>query len=256
VDNDDVGAWIFVSHSHNDITEVRLVRDALEAKGHNPLLFFLKCLDDNSELDDLIRREIEARNFFLLCDSPNARSSRWVQKEVELIKSIKGKVYRSIDLCGSWQDQVDAIDDLSRQATVFMSFLRGDVVIAAEMARKLRAVDYHVLDVGDISPGSDWKGVIRGQIDTALANGVVVLLMSPDAMTSPFVQNEAFYALQQLKAGASNIRPFIIRDPDGVYALLGLLPEWEPFADIQWIELTDIDSVGLAELSQMIDPPR
>jgi len=58
--------------------------------GHNPLLFFLKCLSDHSELDDLIRREIEAAKFFLLCDSPNSQASRWVQHEVELIKSMKG----------------------------------------------------------------------------------------------------------------------------------------------------------------------
>jgi hypothetical protein len=48
------GAWIFLSHSHRDLHEVRHVRDALEAKGHQPLLFFLKCLDDDAEIDDLI----------------------------------------------------------------------------------------------------------------------------------------------------------------------------------------------------------
>ena len=41
-------------------------------------MFFLKCLNDHAELHDLIRREIEARTGFLLCDSQAARQSRWV----------------------------------------------------------------------------------------------------------------------------------------------------------------------------------
>ena len=54
------GAWIFVSHSTKDIVEVRAVRNALENMGHFPILFFLKSVSEHSELDTLIRREIEA----------------------------------------------------------------------------------------------------------------------------------------------------------------------------------------------------
>ena len=39
------GAWIFVSHSHRDLEKVREIRNELERRGCNPLLFFLKCLD-------------------------------------------------------------------------------------------------------------------------------------------------------------------------------------------------------------------
>ena len=38
------GSWIFLSHSHNDFEKVREVRNILEVQGHNPLMFFLKCL--------------------------------------------------------------------------------------------------------------------------------------------------------------------------------------------------------------------
>jgi hypothetical protein len=41
------GAWIFVSHSHRDLEKVREIRNELERRGHNPLLFFLKCLSDD-----------------------------------------------------------------------------------------------------------------------------------------------------------------------------------------------------------------
>ncbi len=56
------GSWIFLSHSHNDFEKVREVRNILEVQGHNPLMFFLKCLNNDDEIDDLITREIEARS--------------------------------------------------------------------------------------------------------------------------------------------------------------------------------------------------
>lgn len=65
-------AWIFVSHSTLDITEVRRIRNEVELQGGEPLLFFLKSISDNDELDGLLKREIEARRYFLLCDSPAA----------------------------------------------------------------------------------------------------------------------------------------------------------------------------------------
>lgn len=164
--------------------------------------------------------------------------------------------YRSIDLGGEWQDQVDAIDDLSRQATVFMSYAGQDAAIAEQMERKLRELDYHVADFRDMRASQRWTDVIHERIDTALANGSVVLLMSPDGMRSPYVVKEALYALQRCEDDAFNVKPFIIRDPQLVYAYLHGRPEWAPFRDIFWVELTDIDSLSLAELSRLIDPPR
>jgi len=259
VKDDDEGAWVFLSHSHNDINEIRRVRDRLEAKGHNPLLFFLKCLGDDSELDDLIRREIEARKFFLLCDSPNAQSSLWVQHEVQLIKSMKGKVYRSIDLGSPWEDQVDAIDDLSRRATVFMGYAHRDHAITEPIVRKLRALDYHVTDLL-VRPGQDvWESICEA-IDTALAIGTVVFLLSPWSMERGWVFKEALYALQRFEGDVEEamryIRLFIILDPQQVWYLMSVLPQWEPFRDFLWIDLTDIDRFSLAELSRLIDPPR
>ena len=87
------GAWIFLSHSTKDWDEVRRIRNLLEEKGHRPIVFFLKCLTEHSELDELIKREIEARTWFLLCDSDNARSSSWVQAEVAYIKELGRKYH-------------------------------------------------------------------------------------------------------------------------------------------------------------------
>ncbi len=40
------GAWILVSHSHSDLKNVRPICNELERRGHCPVLFFLKCLED------------------------------------------------------------------------------------------------------------------------------------------------------------------------------------------------------------------
>ncbi len=67
-------AWVFVSHTNKDIAKVRQVRDAIEKAGAQPILFFLKCLSDHDEIDDLIKREIEARFFFAIALTQNERN--------------------------------------------------------------------------------------------------------------------------------------------------------------------------------------
>jgi hypothetical protein len=68
-DSDQDGAWIFVSHSHKDLKKVREIRDFFERDGHKPLLFYLKCLEeDDARLPELIKNEIESRTWFVLCD--------------------------------------------------------------------------------------------------------------------------------------------------------------------------------------------
>ena len=66
------GAWILVSHAHSDLEKVRRIRNKLERRGHNPLLFFLKCLEaDDVRLPELIRDEIKFGTFF--CSLQHAR---------------------------------------------------------------------------------------------------------------------------------------------------------------------------------------
>lgn len=73
---------LFVSPSHRDLEQVLPIRNELERRGHNPLLFFLKCLDaDDARLPELSRDEIKVRERFILCNSPSARNSGWVRQE-------------------------------------------------------------------------------------------------------------------------------------------------------------------------------
>lgn len=77
--------WIFLSHSSDDFDKVRKIRNYLEEKSYRPLMFYLKCLESDEEIYDLITREIDVRTRFILCDSENARGSDWVKREMDYI---------------------------------------------------------------------------------------------------------------------------------------------------------------------------
>ena len=55
------------------------------ADGFEPLCFYLKCLENDNEIADLIKREIDAREWFIFIDSENSRNSKWVTLEREYI---------------------------------------------------------------------------------------------------------------------------------------------------------------------------
>ena len=52
---DDKEIWIFLSHSNKDFAKVRLIRNYLEEHSLRPLMFYLKCLSNDDEINDLIK---------------------------------------------------------------------------------------------------------------------------------------------------------------------------------------------------------
>lgn len=140
----DFNSWpSSVSHSHRDLGKVRRIRNELERRGHNPLLFFLKCMeDDDARLPELIRDEIKAREWFILCDSPHAKNSGRVQQEVKLIKGMEGKVFETIDLSQELQSELHKIVRLSKRATVFLSYASADRQAAEAIRRALLAHEF------------------------------------------------------------------------------------------------------------------
>lgn len=85
--------WIFLSHSSEDFNKVRKIRNYLEEKSYRPLMFYLKCLESDEEIYDLITREIDVRTRFVLCDSENARCSDWVKKRNGLYLQSKSSTF-------------------------------------------------------------------------------------------------------------------------------------------------------------------
>lgn len=250
------GAWIFVSHSTKDILSVRPVRNALEEMGHFPILFFLKSVSEHSELDSLIRREIEARNWFVLCDSENARASRWVQQEREMIQSLPEKVYREVDLNIPLEPQMDILRELSEAATVFISYRRSISSIAQRIYDRLGAAGFRVwMDIASLQPGEDFAAAIMGQIDAAIDNGWVLLLIDSTYFGdrfkgADFCRFEATYALQRnAQFTESRVIPVLVDNPT-----IALANAPSEFLAIQYVDLyTDFDA-GMATLVRTMRP--
>ena len=90
--------YIFISHSHKDIEKVRIIRNFLEKLNSEPLLFFLKSLTDEDEITELIKKEIDARIWFIYCKSKNSLNSTWVKTELEYVKETNKENFLEIDL--------------------------------------------------------------------------------------------------------------------------------------------------------------
>lgn len=239
------GAWIFVSHSLQDFKKVRLVRNALEELGHFPLLFYLRCLHDDAEVDSLIRREIEARNFFLICDSPSARASRWVQDEARIIDSRPRRLVARIELDWPWDQQLEVVERVASRVNVFISSTQSDAPTADFLAKELEAADYSLLGrASDIRPGENWVERIRSDLDEAIQSGFVLVLLSPEAVAreESFQWMEVNHALgRQLSfpPGHARVIPVILRD--SAETLSRLPPE------LQQLQVLDLSSISPAQ---------
>lgn len=187
-------SWIFVSHSNRDLEAVRRIRNEIEDRGGQPLLFFLKCLSDGDELDDLLKREIEARRYFLLCDSEHAASSKWVKEEVDYVTSLSGKRVENIDLRWNWNDQVEGVQRLLKQATLFPVYAQQDRPIVEALLRELGEHDFGIFDAfGSVEPQQELGSAINGAIDSSQH---LLHFLSPSSVESQWCRLEAEYFLR------------------------------------------------------------
>ena len=174
----DKGGYIFISHSHQDIVKVRQIRNAMEEEGYEPLCFYLKCLTDEDEIEGLIKREIDAREWFVYADSPNARASDWVRKEREYISSLGTKQIITIDL-----DEAGSMDDVAekliRGLRVLIVYGESDL----PMAQRLQ----------QIFSEKDMQAVLRtaamADQDGSDDAGCIVVLMSRDGIRAENVSS-------------------------------------------------------------------
>jgi len=183
-------AWIFVSHSTKDLEGVRRLRNELEARGAEPLLFFLKAIEEREELRRLLRREIEARSFFLLCDSAAARESPWVREEHEYVQSLAGKRVATIAIEGDWREQVAVVEDMLKAATVFLSYAHRDRDHVLPYGQLLRRYDFAVWDDTKISVGASFAANIEEGLRKAADNGYLIAFLSAASLGSQYAQRE------------------------------------------------------------------
>ena len=251
-------AWVFVSHTNKDLAKVRQVRDAIEQAGAQPILFFLKCLSDHDEIDDLIKREIEARHFFLLCDSANARKSKWVQDEVAHVRSLSSRKIEVIDLDSDWRAQVSGIANIISGATTFFSYSHSDSSVVAPVREALSARDFATWDdLHDLSAGERWAESIESAIEDAARFGYFLHFISSSSLRSRWVSHETDRAME-FSMGSRYIP--IILDP--IDLIFDSLPAY--IRERQFIDYSDrnldrmlpslLRALGIGNSEQGVDP--
>lgn len=196
----DKDVWVFLSHSQKDYEKVCKVRNLLEQKSFRPLMFFLRCLEDAKEIDDLIKREIDSRGRFILCDSKNARASEWVRKEVEYIQS-KLRMYYTINIDASEDVIAEKISKFIRFSTVFVSYARIDYHIFKQLSKLLKHDwDFDVYDpMNDSFVAKDCTYSMYQELDFALQNGYVFFIVTDNFMKSRWCLEELKYASERKK---------------------------------------------------------
>lgn len=219
------GGYIFLSHSHDDIQKVRKIRNRLENAGFEPLCFYLKCLNEDSEIEDLIKREIDAREWFVFVDSENARKSKWVTMEREYIRSTNEKKIFTINIEDS--DEVeDTISKIYHNLRIYISYAYKDTVLGQRICNKLKEKDYLVLfDYDSLPQKEDFAETLANAIADASRDGAVLALLTPNSIQSVWVQKELAYAAHL----GGNIIPVIVGDtqlPPGLQLVLSKYPQY------------------------------
>ncbi len=181
------GCWIFLSHSSQDIQKVRLIRNEFEKHTHNPLAFHLRCLSDETpekkkELDDLIKREIDCREWFVFCESPAAAQSDYVKMEKDYIRGQKKANVWTIDLSLPIDQIRMCVRAICGQLNVFISFAHGDgSSIYQPLSRALIEKDYDVWD----SCGISHMDQLTETIPQAMEYGYAIVLLTESYVNSP-----------------------------------------------------------------------
>ncbi len=122
----------------------------MESLEYKPLLFHMKCLDDDNEtLEDFIKREIDARNIFVYCESKNSEASIWVQKELAYIKESSNKRLYEIDikkpLSKTFVDFLHTLANIIKKNKVFISCSHADRIISDIVTSLLEKSGYEVI---------------------------------------------------------------------------------------------------------------
>ena len=197
--------YIFLSHSHSDIDKVRRIRNLLEEEGFEPLCFYLKCLNDDSEIEELIKREIDAREWFVFVDSENSRKSKWVQLEREyIIKTNKKKIITlEIDNPKSFSKTIDKITHNLRVCVVSSG---SDYDVSSRFQTELERNDYLVFGSKSFTGQKDFWRQTKKELIQAAKEGLVIALLSERAMKSAYVSWEIFAALKK----GGNVIPVLL----------------------------------------------
>lgn len=199
--------YIFVSHSHKDLYEVRLIRNYLESIGCEPILFFLKSLDDENTIIKLIQDEIDARIWFIYCRSKNAEASKWVKSELDYVAKTGKDNVLEIDLENCLDSNNELSFDTKRQIDkvfrkillaqgFFISYSRRDAQVASSIMDYLSKYGIKFWSFDNLLVGVDWVSSLVNAIDN---HPFFLLLISENSINSKFIRAEYETAFSQNK---------------------------------------------------------
>ena len=162
-----------------------------------PLMFFLKCLDSDPEIFELLKREIDVRPRFFLCESENSKTSAWVQREVEYILS-KNRQYITVDL----QD-IDSFDEkiqeMKSRSQIFLSCSRRDTDVGKVVGEALQKRGFNVYGVRNDAAisGEDFSKYIKHKISEVCKNGYFIPIITDSYLQNLFTQTELTEAIKK-----------------------------------------------------------
>lgn len=211
--------WIFLSHSSQDIEKVRIIRNEFEKHTHNPLAFHLRCLSDETpekkrELDNLIKREIDCREWFVFCESPAAAQSDYVNMEKEYIRKQRKSNVWTIDLSLPDERIRRRVRAICGQLNVFVSCAaRDSLPIYRQLSQALIDKDYDLWDSRCISSMKQ----LTETVPLAMDYGYAIVLITESYTKSPFCLKELEYLCNSKKI----ILPFLTAGTEIPYLLRG-----------------------------------
>ena len=205
--------YVFISHSSKDILKVRNIRNTIENEGANPILFYLKCLDNdspNSEeealLKALISKEIKARRKFILCESKHTQrgKSKYIDWEIDEVNKLKEEEPNLIQI---EKINIETYSEVEYIAKVKDFVFKQDkiIVIGAyedsckcyEIVGHLRQNGFDVtthVESGDIRTdlaykyGQATKEYIKGFAAQIGVKGIAVIIRSETSVNNSYLQ--------------------------------------------------------------------
>lgn len=255
VDNSNNEIWVFLSHSNKDYEKVRQVRNLLEEQSLRPLMFFLHCLNDDDEIDLLIKREIDCRTRFILCDSENARKSKWVQKEVDYIKS-QNRICETIDLSKSMEEILSDLQDFINKTRIFISYNREEYQLAEMVYKRLLQYEFSVYIDTYWDFNSSYHQNYKDALDfleesVVNTNGYVIAIMNERILnpnsSSRYELTKAIRDNRSLGKSAPNIIPFVSQK-----ALIDLIAKDEALSPLSMCNIQELKGIDIEQKSDEI----
>lgn len=207
------GSWIFLSHSSRDIEKVRIIRNEFEKHKQNPLAFHLKCLRTDTqegckELEDLIKREIDARDWFVFCESEAAKKSTYVNMEKEYVLNRGKKKIYSIDMSLPIDEILKKVDEICVGVKLFISYQNESKHFVKILASELSNYDFDVWYDERLISGESFNDTIANEIRQTSAYGFFIAIISEGYEQSYCCQIELPFAIMN----NTKVIPILIGD--------------------------------------------